>query len=380
MTVRTIAVLGAGHGGCAAAADLTARGYDVQLHARREERLQPLRRAGGIRARGVQNGLFPVAKMTISVAEAVAGADLIMPVVPSVAHSHYARELASLLDGSVPVFLNPGHTGGGLHMAAELRRYGYSGPLNTCETVTLTYIARKEGDAEVGIYSCTRKLGFAALPGCRTDELFGVVHGIYPETVKASSVLETALSNINATFHPPGMVLNLGWIERTCGDFLFYKEGITAGVGAVTKNVDNERLAIARAMNVPARPFLEVFHDAGLTTADARDSGSISRACEESEPNATLKAPPSLDHRYMHEDIGYGLVPFAAFGRLAGVATPTIDGLVHLASLATGIDYSRDGLTLARMELEGMTPVELRRYVETGDRPGRADAGGGERR
>ena len=373
MTVRTIAVLGAGHGGCAAAADLTARGYDVQLHARREERLRPLRRQGGIRARGVRNGLFPVAKMTTVVAEAVAGADLIMLVVPSVAHGHYARELAPLVDGSVPVFLNPGHTGGSLHLAAELRRRGRA--LTACETVTLTYIARMEGEAEVGIYSLTRKLGFAALPSRRTDELFDVVHDIYPETVAASSVLETALSNINATFHPPGTILNLGWIERTRGDFLFYKEGITAGVGAVTKGVDDERLAIARALDVPARPFLDAFHDAGLTTADARDSGSISRACEESAPNATLKSPPSLDHRYVHEDVGYGLAPLAAFGRLAGVATPTIDSLVHLASLATGIDYVRDGLTLAKMGLEGMTPSELRRYVETGDRR----AGGGDR-
>ena len=39
-SVRTVAVLGAGHGGCAAAADLTARGFDVRLHARREATLE----------------------------------------------------------------------------------------------------------------------------------------------------------------------------------------------------------------------------------------------------------------------------------------------------------------------------------------------------
>jgi opine dehydrogenase len=74
-------------------------------------------------------------------------------------------------------------------------------------------------------------------------------------------------------------------------------------------------------------------------------SGNIARACKESAPNATIKSPSSLDHRYVHEDVGYGLVPMAALGRLAGVATPTIDSLVHLASLAVGIDYARDGLT-----------------------------------
>ena len=55
------------------------------------------------------------------------GADLIMLVVPSVAHEPYARALAPLLDGSQPIFLNPGHTGGGLHFLHELRKAGYHG-------------------------------------------------------------------------------------------------------------------------------------------------------------------------------------------------------------------------------------------------------------
>jgi opine dehydrogenase len=55
----------------------------------------------------------------------------------------------------------------------------------------------------------------------------------------------------------------------------------------------------------------------------------------------------------------------AELGRLAGVATPTIDALVRLASLALGIDYRRDGLTLERLGLAGKSPKELLRYVWT---------------
>ncbi len=60
MTVKSVAVLGAGHGGFAAAADLGKRGYSVRLHARREDRLAPLRAQGGIEARGIAQGLVPV--------------------------------------------------------------------------------------------------------------------------------------------------------------------------------------------------------------------------------------------------------------------------------------------------------------------------------
>lgn len=365
--IRAIAVLGSGHGGCAAAADLTRRGYRVRLHARREDRLKPLREAGGIIARGVHEGLVPIAVMTTDVAEAIDGADLIMLVVPSVAHTDYARALAPLLSPERPVFLNPGHTGGGLHFVHELREAGYRAPVMTCETVTLTYICRMEAPATVGIYSYTRNLRFAAFPGAHAPALFQLVKSVYPEIVLASSVLETALTNMNAVFHPPGMLMNAGWIESTGGNFLFYREGMTEAVGRMVSAVDAERLAVARALDVPAVPFLEAFYAAGLTTREAMESGSVARACRESAPNATIRSPASLDHRYVHEDVGYGLVPIAALGRLAGVATPAIDALICTLSRATGIDYATSGLTLDKMGLAGRTPASLATFLYEGD-------------
>jgi opine dehydrogenase len=366
MTVKSVAVLGAGHGGFAAAADLGKRGYSVRLHARRDERLAPLRAQGGIEARGIAQGLVPVDLITTDVAEAVRGADLIMLVVPSVAHEYYAQALAPLIDGSQPIFINPGHTGGGLHFLNELRNAGYRGPVRSCETVTLTYITRMEGPALVNIYSYTKRLRFAALPGKHVDELYALLKPLYPEIEKASSVIETALSNLNAVFHPEGMLMNAGWIQHTGGNFLFYREGFTDAVGRVTAAVDAERLAVAKALGIPAKPFIDVFYEAGLTTKAARDSGDIARACQESEPNKTIKSPPSLDHRYMHEDVGYGLVPIAALGRLCGVATPIMDALIAIGGVAVGIDYARDGLTLEKLGLAGKSPAELLKFVEDG--------------
>jgi opine dehydrogenase len=196
--------------------------------------------------------------------------------------------------------------------------------------------------------------------------MFDLVKPLFPDIRKATSVIETALSNMNAVFHPPGMIMNAGWIQHTDGGFLFYKEGMTDAPGRVTAAVDLERIAIAKALGVPYVTFLDSFHNAGLTTREARDSGDVARACKESAPNATIKSPSSLDHRYVHEDVGYGLVPMAALGRLAGVATPTIDALVQLASLSVGIDYARNGLTLEKLGLAGKTPSELVRFVTEG--------------
>ncbi len=364
--IETIAILGAGHGGLAAAADLELRGYRVRLHARREETLDPIREQGGIRVEGVESALVGLPLLTTDIEEAVEGADLLMLVVPSVAHGDYARAISPHLRPDCPVFVNPGHTGGALHFVRELRQAGYTAPVRTCETVTLTYICRKTGPATVNIFSRVRNLKFAAFPGRYAEDMYALIKPLFPDIVLCSSVLETGLTNINAVFHAPGMLMNAGWIEDTGGDFLFYRQGITSAVGRVIAAVDRERLAIAQALRVPSATFLENFFQAGLTTEAARNSGDISRACVESEPNRSIKSPPSLDHRYIHEDVGYGLVPFAAFGDMAGVETPTIDAVIHLCSELMGIPFSETGLTLERMGLSELEPSRLARFVDEG--------------
>src|SRR5262249_51577140 len=160
---------------CAAAADLGKRGYSVRLHARNPERLAPLRAQGGIEARGIVQGLVPIDLLTSDVGEAVRGADLIMLVVPGVAHAYYARALAPLIDGSVPIFINPGHTGGGMHFLHELREAGYGGPVRTCETVLLTYITRLGGPRIVHVYHTLKRLRFAPFARRGLGGLFGLI-------------------------------------------------------------------------------------------------------------------------------------------------------------------------------------------------------------
>jgi opine dehydrogenase len=316
--------------------------------------------------RGLHEGFVGLPVMTTDISEAIDNADLIMLVVPSVAHETYAIALAALIDGSVPILLNPGHTGGGLHFLAELRKAGYAGDVTIGETVTLTYICRSPAPGTVEIYSYTKQLGFAALPGKQTAALHRLVLPVFPELEARGSVLETGMSNINAIFHPPGMLMNAGWIEHTGGNFLFYAQGITESVGRVIMAVDAERLAVAKALDVPARSFLEIFHAAGLTTDEARDSGNVALACKQSAPNKSIKSPSSLDHRYVHEDVGDGLVAFSALGRLAGVPTSVIDAQVHLASAATGRDYWSTGLTLERMGLAGIAARDIHARLQEG--------------
>lgn len=366
MAISTIAVLGAGNGGSAAAADLTLRGYETRLFSRSAATLEPIRERG---IELVEDGGMRTARpeiVTTGIAEAVAGADLIVVSVPAVAHAYMAQALAPLLTATQIVHLNPGHTGGSLHFANCLREAGCNVPPRCCETVTLTYICRFAGPARVEVYRRTVNLKCAAFPAKIAPVVLPALAEVFPNIVAVENVLETGLSNINAIMHPAGMVGNAGWIERHAGDLLFYREALSPAVARTIEAVDNERLEIVKALELTPHAFIEIFHSAGLTSDAALASDSVYQALQESAPNRTIKAPRTLDHRYMHEDVGYGLVPMAELARLLEIDTPVIDALITLASTMNAADYRREGLTLEKMGLRNATVAELRSTLVEG--------------
>jgi opine dehydrogenase len=367
MAIQKIAVLGAGNGGCAAAADLTLRGYEVRLFSRSEKTLLPVVKRGGIVL--VEGGVEKFAApffVSSHLPPVVNGADLILIAAPSVAHEYLAKSLARHLADGQRVLLNPGHTGGSLHFVKILRDSECTATIKLCETVTLTYICRMPQPARVEIYRRTTNLRCAAFPGKKSPELVKEVGEIYPNVIQAENVLETGFSNINAIMHPAGMLGNVGWIEKTGGDFYYYRDGITPGIAAWIEEIDKERLEIVRRLGLNPLRFVDIFYQAGLTSEEARASGSIYRAIHESEPNRTIKSPTTLDHRYIKEDVGYGLVPMAAIGQLVGVQTPIIDTLITLASALSGTDYRKEGLTLEKMGLATVPAERLPTVLHDG--------------
>ena len=367
MSFRKIAVLGAGNGGCAIAADLTLRGYEVRLFSRTESTLLPIATRGAIEL--VENGETKFATpylVSSRLAPVVNGVDLIIIAAPSVAHEYLAKNLAAYLIDGQRILLTPGHTGGSLHFAKLLGSFGCEAKVMLCETVTLTYICRMPEPARIEVYRRTTNLRCAAFPGKQTHGLVKEIQEIFPNVIAAESVLETGLSNINAIMHPAGMLGNAGWIEKTAGDFRYYRDGITPAIAAWIEEVDKERLEIVRHLGLKPLRFVDIFHQAGLTSEEARASGSAYRAINQSVPNETIKSPSSLDHRYIKEDVGYGLVPMAEIARLLGIKTPVMDALVTLASTALRTDFRTEGLTLEKMGLASVRPETLPMILQNG--------------
>lgn len=366
---RTVTIIGAGNGGCAGAADLTRQGFEVTLYNRGPARLEPLRRQGGVRLKDpADHGVVPIARLTGDIAEALAGSSRIAVMLPTSTLELYAGLMAPHLREDHQILLLPGHTGGALYLKRALAALRPDFRPAIGETHTLPYICRMTGQGEVTLWKRSEKLFFAALPATATAWLQAGFGEVFPALQPVGSVLESSLININAVMHPAGMLLNAGWIERTAGDFRYYSEGNPPAVGRVVQAVDDERLAIGAALGLKLRPFIDTFYELRYTTEAAWRSRDVSRAITESPPNLEIRAPASLDHRYVHEDVGFGLVPMLAFAAAAGVAAPTIAAIVTLVNVATGIDYSQTGLNADRLGIAGLDGSTLRRYAMNGYR------------
>ncbi|RQG94855.1 NAD/NADP-dependent octopine/nopaline dehydrogenase family protein [Natrarchaeobius chitinivorans] len=358
--MTTIAILGGGNGGFAAAAHLQSLGHTPQLYNRSEETIAAIQEAGGVEYSGAAgDGFASVPVITTDLEEALDGAEFIMVCLPAIAFSGLATQLAPHLDGSRPILLNPGSTGGSLAFRETLRDAGCDSVPPIGETNTLTYICRKRGDDHIHISSVVENVRFASVPAAERDAFEDVLEDAYPSPTPVENVLHTALSNVNAVLHPPGILLSAAWIEHTDGDFRFYYDAGTPAVANVMSDLDEERRAIADAWGLDVEPFPELFADIGSTSKEAGESGSFLRMLRESEPNKEIKAPSSVDHRFFNEDIPFGLVPMQTLARIADVQTPTIDSLITIASSITQSEYRADGWTIDRLGLpDDMAAVE----------------------
>jgi opine dehydrogenase len=361
MHAKVLAVLGAGNGGSAVAADMTLAGHSCRLFEFPEyaSNITPIQEAGGIRVTGIaRTGFARLEAATTRLSEAVEGADLIMLTTVALAHERLARELAPLLADGQVVVLWPG-SGGTLVFRKVWDELGFDRRVYLAEAVTLPYCCRRlDGPGTVNIHRVDGpRMLLAALPASDTLAVLAALEGTYAQVVKpAATVLEPALYNPNIIVHPVGALLNMGRIEYSDGEFYMYKEGITSSVRKVIYAMDAERKALFSALGYQPYSYDQVFHD------------SFNMTPEEFAATSS-KGPFSMQDRYVTEDIPMGTTLTTSLGRKAGVPTPTYECMIHLASLVNDTDYYTVGRNLENLGLAHLSLEEFETYLRTGRKP-----------
>lgn len=357
-------VIGAGHGGKAMAAHLALMGFPVVLYNRTPAHVAAIKSRGGIDLEsyeGGPRGFGRLCRVTSDMAEALAEAEIIMVVTPSSAHRDIAQAAAPhLRDGQI-VVLNPGRTCGAIEFAKVLRDHGCTAQVTVAEAGTFIYASRSDGPAQARIFRIKEAVPLAALPAKETPRVLEALCSAYPQFIDGGNVLKTSLDNMGAIFHPALTILNAGRIEDTHGDFQFYIDGVTPSVARVLEVLDRERVTVAAALGIRAQTAME-----WLKMAYNATGSDLNEAIHNQPGYYGIKAPATLEHRYITEDVPMSLVPIAALGQHYGVSVRGMDSIIRLACIIHRTDYWRRGRTLDKLGIEHLSVSELTRYVEEG--------------
>lgn len=129
-------------------------------------------------------------------------------------------------------------------------------------------------------------------------------------------------------------------------DFLLFGTGVTPRVASFMEKIDRERVAVVRACGVSAPTELEM-----LNSFWPEPQESLYNVLHNTPAYSVTKGPRTLDHRYLTEDLPYGLVPYVRLGRKLGVETPCLEALIGMFGLYMDQDYFQQGPEVEQLDL-----------------------------
>lgn len=332
-----IAILGAGNTGQIMAFDLTRKGAEVRLYSRSLEKTAFLAE-NGITAEGKLEGHAHLALITNDIRQAVEEADYIFVMTTADGHRPMAQALRPVLeDGQTVIVFNANW--GAVAMGRELLE-GWDAPrLRIGETGAQLYIG---GIVEPGKVFCKQIRQSVRIAMLRKEDTAAVIRElapVYPQFIAAENVLETSLGNANPAIHAAVTLFSLSRVESG-EDFLFYVQGATPGAVRSIEKIDAERVAVAEALGVSATGVLDI-----LNSFWPEKETNLYDLLRENASYKLAKGPKSLEHRYITEDIPFGIVPVIKLGEALGVPTPFMDAMVAAYELYLGRELVTSGFT-----------------------------------
>lgn len=353
-------IIGAGNGGLAMAGYLAMKGFVVNLYNRTLQKILPLKERPIITLTGEKEGIGKLSIVSDKIEEVIRDVGIIMVTIPAIGHYDLGKLMAPYLEDGQIIVLNPGRTGGALELYTTLRKNGCDKDVVVAEAQTFVYACRKISARSAHIYKEKNEVSLACIPSTKTEEVVKMLSPAYPQFIAAKDVIETSLNNYGAIFHPAPTLLNSGHIERGA-PFDYYIEGITPSISRFLEKMDEERMKIAKALDVKtcsAKDWLyESYNAVGKNLYEAIQNNLGYKG---------LEAPKGLNIRYIYEDVPYSLVPMSSLGKQLNIETSAIDSVIKLAELMTGKNFWKEGRTVERLGLDGLNSYEIHKFAQTG--------------
>jgi opine dehydrogenase len=327
-----ISIFGAGNCGALAAVYFSGRACDVLCYTRNPAKHGSFQNIP-LAVSGALNGVYRL-KATMDIHEALDFGGLLLICVSGLAH----RELLSALRGGFKkgqklLILNSnfGAYKARAILGGEIRDKG----LAVGETASQPFLAALEGFDRLTVRAVKESLSLAGLDPEQGRELRDCLAPYYKQVRLMDSVIETSLSGANPLIHTTLTMFNIARIENG-EEFHFLRDAPSGALGYIDR-LDRERRAVGSALNISPLPLLEEMRSFWPERYE-----SLGEMFRSNPSYAANTGPRTLNHRFVTEDIPFGLMPINSLGRLAGVDTPYSLALEQCLCLYLNNQFEKD--------------------------------------
>jgi opine dehydrogenase len=327
-------ILGAGNCGLLAAVYFYRRGCDVLCYTRNPEKAAVLNR-GPLPVEGVIQAECPLRAVT-DIDEAMDFASLILVCTPGNAHRAVFETIRGRFrKGQILLILN-GNFGAyeaRVILADDIRK----NQLCVGETASQPFLGTFTGSL-LQARAVKEALSLAGLSPEDTVALGNAIAPYWNRINFLETVLDTSLSGANPLIHAALAAFNITRIEN--GEEFFILAQAPDRAIHYIEQLDLERQKLGKALGLTPVPLLQE-----LLSFWPGSYTSLAGLFRNHPLYSKNTGPRTLDHRFINEDIPYGIMPIRALGRLAGVDTPYAAALEQLLCLYLGTKFETEEIT-----------------------------------
>ena len=357
---KPFAVLYGGAVGLSLFAELLSQSPSTRFFTGNEQTLKRLVDQGAIRFRGLTNNpvVVPREQIYSDIAACVMDASIIFCAAPAYMHSEMIEKIAPVLQAGQTIVLMPSRVFGGLEVQTEIARNrpDLAKKVHIVELQTVLYATRTAADGTVLMMGRKKQVTCSFLSPSAPDAVTSTLFALIPElTLAEDGYLGTSLNTVGPTLHTIPMVMNAQKIATHVEPLRFYQDLISPEIAEQCMELDQERLTLTRKLGVSGFSILDWIR----STYGVQET-NLKPALDKISAYASVPAPRTIEHRYLLEDVPYGLVPFASLGEALGISMPVTRETIRSASELLGHNFWDEG---RRVENLGTDLLDLIGHV-----------------
>ncbi len=294
-----VGIAGAGSIALGTAALLARHGHDPMLWSPSGAGTAELAEGASLAASGAVDSHF-VPRIAANARDLSRTNDVLLIAVPAYGHKSVMDALAPHIRNGQHVIISSHASLGAVYLTALLTARSVSAPVTAWGTTVVT--ARRRSGTEVWLNTIRSLVDLCTVPEAESEGALADCRRLFGDRFRQrNGLLAISLSNLNPQNHMGIALGNMTRMER--GESWSQGQNVTPNVGRLLEALDEERLAIAKALGVEVRSIFEHFHLSFHVPV-----ASISEMNQQMhvEGNGGT-GPATADSRYVTEDVPYGL-------------------------------------------------------------------------